>query len=186
MNFEVKNNKTLINVDDIKKQWSNSPIQIEVNSTEVSNFYPSRINLDYVSDENKSLYLIKNRGWDSYRGKPTMLDTMFDDYETISKAEVDFGYISTVKSYNDLVLSYVKSEFDIDNPDNLTEDNIDSGLSKVMKALDSMFTEYKYIEANENSDSDTSDIKPLILNNLESLGSVYMLYKARQKMIKRS
>lgn len=95
MNFEVKNNKTLINVDDIKKQWSNSPIQIEVNSTEVSNFYPSRINLDYVSDENKSLYLIKNRGWDSYRGKPTMLDTMFDDYETISRAEVDFGYIST-------------------------------------------------------------------------------------------
>lgn len=188
MNFFNKGDKTIIAVNDIAKQWSNDPIKIVVNSNRVSDFYPSRVNIEYVSDSHDNLYLVKNKGWDSYLGIPTVLDSNFDDEQKITDEELSSGRIESVHRYNELVLSTAYNQYGIENPDSMDMEEVDKGIQYVVKSMDELMNTYKYIEQGKSPSHLTNgDVVKLshITLNLEVLGSVYMLYRARKRLLKR-
>lgn len=189
MNFEFKDGKTVMSVNDIKKQWSNEPIHIAIGSDKVSDFYPSRINLEYMSDNEGNLYLVKNKGWDSYLGIPTVLDFNFLDNQVVTKEEILSGKVITVSDYNQMVLSIANSKFGIDSPDNLYGEALDKGIQDVVSSIDELVNTYKYIEQGKTVDELSSDTIHTLSNitlNMEVLGSVYLLYRARKRILKRS
>lgn len=189
MNFLNKGKQTVIAVNDINKQWSNDPIKLVVNTDKVSNFYPSRINLEYMSDKDNNLYLVKNKGWDYYLGIPTVLDSSFSNQELITKEELNKGIVNTVHDYNIKVLRIAKEIFDIDSPDLMDINQLDIGIQKVVQSIDELINSYKYIEQGDDTTELTSEqlkkISHLTLN-MEVLGSVYSLYRARKRILKRS
>lgn len=187
MNFFNKGDKTIIAVNDINKQWSNDPIKLVINSNRVSDFYPSRINIEYMSDSNDNLYLVKNKGWESYLGIPTVLDSNFDDEQKITDEELSSGRIESVHRYNELVLSKAYSQYGIENPDNMDMEDVDKGIQSVVQSMDELMNTYKYVEQGKSSSQLTNEEVVKLSHvtlNLEVLGSVYMLYRARKRLLK--
>lgn len=175
----ITNNRsqTVIETVGLDQTWTSKARGITVNSTNVMDFYPSRLNLEYSSDEQDKFYLVKNKTWSSYENE-TRLDEMFNKVTPINRRDLLNGLVPIVREFNYFVLSATTEFAEIKNPDELTLDNYDECLAYVIRLIDDRLLQLKYNKVNNKG-----SVVNKINYQLELLGSIYQLYRAKYKLL---
>lgn len=169
--------RTVLETDFLNQQWTAQPKPIIINSDKVMHFFPSRINLEYVSDPQDNFYLAKNRVWVTYM-VDTKLDRYFPEQLSVDRTSLQEGYVLSVYMYNKHVLNELRKVADFTDPDELTLENYDDALYLLMSTIDNVLYDEKQakefgLPATMNTD-----------NTLELLGSLYALYRAKKRILR--
>lgn len=169
--------RTVLETDLLNRQWTAQPKSIVINSDKVMCFFPSRINLEYVSDEQDNFYLAKNRVWVTYM-LDTKLDRFFPEQLPVDRTSLQEGYMLGVYMYNKHVLNELQKISDFTDPDDLTLGNYDEAMKKLMSAMDEVLYDEKQSQEFGLPSAMGTD------NTLELLGSLYALYRAKKRILR--
>lgn len=178
MNLTVNDKgRVILETDFLNQQWTSVPRALAINSNNVMGYYPSRINLEYVADYEDSFYLVKNRVWVTYM-VDTELDDMFSDESKVSREWLQNGLVSQARLYNNHILDELRKVADFPNPDDLTLDTYQDAVYLLTTTIDEvLYDEKQAKEFNLPPKMDTDKV-------LEMLGSLYMLYQAKKRILK--
>lgn len=180
---KVEPNSVVFDEIGVNHSWSSLGGPIKIGSTKVVDFYPSRINLEYATDKNNNVTLYKNRVWSSYL-KPTKIEAKVPDEVYVNKDELVAGIIPEVKRFNLYILDEVSKFCEVRNPDELTADNFKDSMDYLMETINDRHTYIKFMQGNPvKTDKDTIQ---RIYNELEMLGSVYIMYAAKRRILRKT
>ena len=166
----------------VNHSWSSLGGPIVVNSTDVIDFYPSRINLEYATDKKGNVTLYKNRVWSSYLS-PTKIENHIPEETDVSESELKKGVVPVVKKFNEYVLDEVSKFSEVRNPDKLTKENFTESMDYLMEAINDRQTYIKFSQSNRMGNDNVIINK--VTKELELLGSIYILYAAKRRILRK-
>ena len=179
MRLNVLDNKYLI-LDElgVNKSWSLLGTPIKIKTHNVEGFYPARINLEYAVDQQDNITLYKNRMWHSYMD-PTKLDKKIPSETDIDRELLESGEVPFVRELNEKILDMLSEFAEIRRPDDLTEDNFKDSIEYLMNLIDDRQTYLSFL--NSNKLLENKETVEITKQQLELLGSAYMLYSAKRR-----
>lgn len=172
---------TILDLENVNLPQSSKTQAVKITSKNVMDFYPSRINIEYSFDESFNIYFIKNRAWSAYQHK-TLLDELLPNKVEIDRELLIKGVVPFIRDYNAFIWLTVHEKFpELLYPDDLTKDNFDREYGKLLDKIDDSL--YKINDIRRGNIYLEGDTEENVSQIIESLGSLFMLYQAKHKLI---
>ena len=114
---------------------------------------------------------------------PTKIENHIPEETDVSESELKKGVVPVVKKFNEYVLDEVSKFSEVRNPDKLTKENFSESMDYLMEAINDRQTYIKFSQSNRMGNDNVIINK--VTKELELLGSIYILYAAKRRILRK-